>query len=674
MFSNVFRFVTTLTIVAALFSVTIGQSAAFDTSRMDRSADPCTDFYQFANGTWMKNTEIPSTESRWGTFNILYDNNLAMLRSVLENAAKSNAPKGSDAQLIGDFYTACMDEAAIDKAGTKPIEPFLDRINRMKGTDEIEKVLAELHEAGLPSVFGFGAGVDLKDSNTVLISAGQGGLSLPNRDYYTNTDAKSVETRGKFVEHVASMFKLLGDAPEAASANAAKVLDFQTRLAKASLTNVERRNPDNNYNKITVDAATKVTPNFSWAEYMQGRSVPSVGEMNMAPPKFFTEVNQMVTDVPVDTWKTYLRWMVVNAAAGYLPRSFADESFSFYGKYLAGQKEQQPRWKRCVQTTDATLGEALGMEFARSNFKPEAKARMNEMIDNLLAAMKVRVSGLKWMSDATKTQAQAKLATFKRKIGYPDKLRGYKGLTVDNRSYANNLLRSNQFNIRRNFADLGKPRDKTRWPYSPTTVNASYSSINNDITFPAGILQPPFFNFAADDAINYGAIGGVIGHEISHGFDDQGSRYDAEGNLKMWWTDEDRKLFEERAACVVKQWDGYEVQPGVFMVGKLALGENIGDFAGLTVSYDAFKKSLAGKQRPANIDGFTPEQRFFLGWAQVWASKYTPQAELLQAKNGPHSLPRWRVNGPLSNMPQFAEAFGCKAGAPMVRAEACEIW
>ena len=673
MVRSVLHFAATMFVTAAVLTTAMAQNA-FDTSRMDRSADACTDFYQFANGRWMKTTEIPTTESRWGTFNILYDNNLSMLRQVLESASKAKAPANSDAQLIGDFYTACMDEAAIEKAGLKPVASYLKSIQKMKSTDEVEKRLAELHEAGLPSLFSFGAGVDLKDSNVVMINAGQGGLSLPNRDYYTNTDAKSVETRAKFVEYVANMFKLLGDSPDVAAANAATVLAFQTRLANASLTNVERRDPNNNYNKMTVAAAAELTPDFSWAEYMSARSVPTVSEMNVAPTKFFAEVNKMVKDVPVDQWKTYMRWMVINGAATMLPKAYADENFKFFGVYLSGQKEQQPRWKRCVSMTDGNLGEALGMEYARKSFKPEAKARMNEMIDNLLAAMKGRVNDLKWMSDPTKVQAQAKLATFKRKIGYPDQLRGFKGLEINNKSYARNLLRSNQFNIRRNFADLGKPRDKTRWPYSPTTVNASYSGVNNDITFPAGILQPPFFNFSADDAINYGAIGGVIGHEISHGFDDSGSRFDAEGNLKMWWTDEDRKKFEERAACVIKQWDEYEVQPGVFMVGKLALGENIGDFAGLTVSYDAFKKSLAGKSRPADIDGFTPEQRFFLGWAQVWASKYTPQAEILQAKNGPHSLPRWRVNGPLSNMPQFAEAFGCKAGAKMVRENACEIW
>jgi putative endopeptidase len=674
MHKTLFTFATAVAVLFSLSITTLAQSKGFDTKRMDTSADACNDFFEYANGTWLRTTEIPASESRWGSFNILANNNNAMLREVLDAAAKKKSPAGSDAQLIGDFYTSCMDEAAIERSGISPLKPYLDQIAGVKTPDDVERQIAALHSAGLPAVFSFGAGADLKDSNAVLVNAGQAGLSLPNRDYYTNTDEKSVEIRTKFVEHVANMFKLMGESPEVAASNAATVLEFQTRLAKASLTPVERRNPDNNYNKVTLASAAELTPNFSWTEYMSARSVPAVTEMNVAPPKFFAEFNTMLKDVPVDTWKTYMRWMAVNSAAPMLSRAFFDENFSFFGRYLSGQKEPQPRWKRCVQATNSNLGEALGMEYARRAFKPESKARMNVMIDNLLAAMKERIDNLEWMSPATKKEAQAKLATFKRKIGYPDQLRGFKGLTIDNKSYIGNTLRSVQFQTARNFQDLGKPRDKTRWPYSPVTVNASYSSINNDITFPAGILQPPFFNFEADDAINYGAIGGVIGHEISHGFDDSGSRFDADGNLKMWWTADDRRLFEERAACVVEQWDKYEIQPGIFMVGKLALGENIGDFAGLTVAYDAYMKSLEGKPRPANIDGFTPEQRFFLGWAQIWASKYTPEAERLQAKTGPHSLPRWRVNGPLSNMPQFAKAFGCKQGQSMVRENACSIW
>ena len=669
-----FRSIAAAAVFLTLCASAFAQGKGFDTSRMDRSVEACQDFFQFANGGWLKTTQIPASESRWGTFNILADNNNAMLRQVLEASGKTKQPAGSNAQLIGDFYASCMDEAAIDRAGLTPVKPFLDQIDKIKTTDDLERVIAELHNAGLPAVFSFGIGADLKNSNVVIVNAFQSGLTLPNSDYYTKDDPKSVETRAKFVEHMTNMFKLMGDSPESAVANAKAVLDFQTRLAKASLTPVEVRNPDNRYNKISLTAADELTPNFSLADYMRARQFPAANEINIAPVKFFGEVNEMMKDVPIETWKTYLRWMTINSAAPALAKPFAEENFNFFGRYLSGQKERQPRWKTCVQATDQNLGEALGMEYSRRAFKPDAKKRMEEMIDNLLAAMKDRIVENKWMSDETKKQAQAKLATFKRKIGYPDVLRGFKGLEIDRNSYAGNILRSNQFQIRRNYADLGKPRDKTRWPYSPSTVNASYNSVNNDITFPAGILQPPFFNFEADDAINYGAIGGVIGHEITHGFDDSGSRFDAEGNLKMWWTAADRKNFEERAGCVVKQFDAYEVQPGLFMSGKLTLGENIGDFAGLTVAYDAFKKSLEGKPRPANIDGFTPEQRFFLGWAQVWAGLYTPEAERQQVAGNPHALPRWRVNGPLSNMPEFAEAFGCKKGQPMVRENACEIW
>lgn len=674
MATTFFKSLTAMFVLLTVCLSTFGQSKGFDTARMDTSVEACHDFFQYANGTWLKSTEIPASESRWGTFNILADNNNALLRDVLETAAKTKSAKGSDAQLIGDYYTSCMDEAAIDKAGIGPLKPYLKQIEKIKSADELERQIAAMHNAGFPIVFSFGVGPDAKSSNDVIINAGQSGLTLPNRDYYTNDDPKSVETRRKFSEYMTTVFKLLGDSQETAAKNAATVLAFQTRLAKASLTPVERRNPDNNYNKISFAAAQELTPEFSWSDYLAARNVPAVPEMNVAPPKFFAELNAMMKDVFIDDWKTYLRWQAVNSAAPVLAKPFADANFDFFGRYISGQKEKQPRWKQCVQAVDGNLGEALGMEYAKRAFKPEAKARMNELIDNLMLALKDRIDSLEWMSGETKKQAQAKLSTFKRKIGYPDNLRGYKGLEVDRKSYASNRLRSIQFQTRRNFEDLGKPRDKTRWFFSPPTVNASYSSVNNDISFPAGILQPPFFNTEADDAINYGAIGGVIGHEITHGFDDSGSRFDADGNLKMWWTTDDRKSFDERAACVVKQFNEYEVQPGLFINGKLTLGENIGDFAGLTVAYDAYMKSLEGKPRPANIDGLTPEQRFFLGWAQVWAGKYTPEAERLQVATNSHALPRWRVNGPLSNMPQFAKAFGCKSGQGMVRENACFIW
>lgn len=665
---------TALTVALAVYMSAMAQSKAFDLSRMDTTADACNDFFQYANGTWVKNTEIPASESRWGTFTILADDNNKILHEILENAAKTKSAAGSDAQLIGDFYSSCMDEAAIEKTGVKPLKTYFKQIDKIKTVEDLVHQIAALHGAGFPAVFGFSPGADSRDSNAVIINAGQGGLSLPNRNYYTDTDAKSEEARQKFVEYATNMFKLLGRNETESAANAKTVMEMQTRLAKVSLPPVAFREPEKLYNKIAFADAQAIVPNFSLTNYMTVRGFPTVTEINFGQPQFFKEVNAMLTEVPIGGWKTYLKWMVLNSAAAGLSKAFVTENFKFYGTYLSGTKEQQPRWKTCVQATDNTLGEALGMQYVKKTFTPAAKARMDEMISNLFAALKERIGGLEWMSPATKEKAQQKLSTFKRKIGYPDVLRGYKGLTIGGSSYSKNILNSRQFNIRRNILDIGKPRDKARWGFTPPTVNASYSGVNNDITFPAGILQPPFFNFEADDAINYGGIGGVIGHEITHGFDDVGSKYDAEGNLKSWWTAEDRTKFDERTACVVKQFNGYEVQPGLFINGMLTLGENIGDFAGLTVSYDAFMKSLEGKPRPANIDGFTPEQRFFLGWAQVWAGKYTPAAELQQVKTNPHSLPRWRVNGPMSNMPQFVQAFGCKQGDKMIRTDICKIW
>ena len=671
---SIFRVMATAAILLSMSAFATAQNKGFDTKRMDTATDACNDFFQYANGTWLKSTEIPSTESSWGTFNILRDNNNAILRQILEDAAKTKSAAGTDTQLIGNFYSACMNEAAIEKAGVKPLKLYFNQIDKIKTVQDLQRQIAAMHKSGLPAVFGFGAGSDLKNSNVIIINAGQGGLTLPNRDYYTKEDAKSVETRQKFVDYMTNIFKLLGDNADTAAANAKAVMTVQTRLAGASLGPVEMRNPDNRYNKISLTAAQAVTPDFSWADYMSARGVPAVSEINFAPANFFKEMNLMLTAVSIDDWKTYLRFMTVNAAAPQLSKPFVDANFNFFGGYLSGQKERQPRWKTCVGATDGTLGEALGMAYVKKTFSPAAKARMDELINNLYVSMKGRINGLEWMSGTTKEQAQAKLATFKRKIGYPDVLRGYKGLTVDDDLYIANVMRAREFNVRRNLADYGNPVDRTRWGFSPPTVNASYSSTNNEITFPAGILQPPFFNSEADDAINYGAIGGVIGHEITHGFDDSGSKFDAAGNLKMWWTSEDRTKFEERASCVVNQFNEYEVQPGLFINGKLTLGENIGDFAGLTVAYDAYMKSLEGKTKPADIDGFTPEQRFFLGWAQVWAGKYTPEAERLQVINNSHSLPRWRVNGPLSNMPQFAKAFGCKEGATMVRKNSCVLW
>jgi putative endopeptidase len=668
-----FRFLTAVFVVYALGISALAQIKAFDTSRMDTSADACDDFFQFANGTWVKNTEIPPSQSRWGSFNILAEGNRDVLHDILENAIKDTKATG-DRKLLGDFYASCMDEAAIEKAGAHPLDAIFAQINKMNTVDDLKREIAELHKSGFPALFRFGGGPDQKNSNMVILNAGQGGLSLPNRDYYTAETPTMTATRAKFVEHMTNMFKLLGETQEQAAADAATVMSVQMRLANASLAPEQLRNRDKNYNKISLAEAQKIVPNFSLEDYLHERGIAARTDVDFEQPTFFAEVNKMLTDVPLDQWKTYLRWMVLSTVAPALSKAFVDETFNFQGRYLTGVKEQQERWKRCTEATDRTLGEALGAEYIKTKFTAEQEKAANEMIDHIFAAMKIRIQNLTWMSDATKQKALAKLAGYKRKIGYNRHPRGYKGLKIDRSSYAENVRRGTEFQIERNAQDIGKPTDKTRWGFTPPTVNASYSSTNNDITFPAGILQPPFFNFAADDAINYGGMGAVIGHEISHGFDDQGSKYDAEGNLNMWWTPEDRAKFEERANCVINQFNDYEVLPGLKIKGQRTIGENIGDLGGLNVAYTALMDDLRDKPAPGLIDGFTPEQRFFLGWAQVWAAKATPEGLRLQVETDPHAWARWRVNGPLSNMPEFAKAWGCKLGDKMVREKPCVIW
>ncbi|MDQ3633114.1 MAG: M13 family metallopeptidase [Acidobacteriota bacterium] len=670
-----FRFIFITTLILSVSAIAFGQNAAFDINRMDKSVNACTDFFQFANGTWLNNTEIPGDQSSWGSFNILAENNRTILRELVdETVVKTDATKGSDTQLIGDFYFSCMNEAEIEAAGAKPISPYFNDINSIGDKKDLQKQIAKMHDLGIPVLFGFYGGTDLKNSKMVIANAGQGGLSMPGREYYIGGDPKMQEARDKFREYVVNMFQLMGDSEQEARTKMFTVMRIQMRLAYASLARADLRNPDNRYKKISVTEANSITPNFVWDDYMKLRGINGVDEFNIGQPDFFKAVNQMMNDITIGEWKTYLKWMAMDAAAPMLAKRFSDENFNFYSKYLRGTKEQQPRWRICVQSADGNVGEALGQLYVSKAFKPEAKERMDKLINNLFVAMRERIDQLEWMSDDTKVEALAKLATFKRKIGYPEKLRGYEGLDIDRKSYYMNSMRSDKFQVKRNLDDIGKPVDRDRFGMTPPTVNAYYNALLNEIVFPAGILQPPFFNASADDAVNYGAIGGVIGHEITHGFDDQGSRFDAEGNLKMWWTQEDRKKFDERASCVVDQFSKYEVQPNLFMNGKLTLGENIADLGGLTVAYDAYKNSLKNKQRPENIDGFTPEQRFFLGWAQVWAVKATMENDRLRATTDPHALARWRVNGPLSNMPQFAEAFGCRESQPMVKKDMCEIW
>ncbi len=670
-----FRFTVALTVLLSVWTSVFAQSSGFDTSRMDTSVDACTDFFQYANGTWLNKTEIPADRSRFGSFDILSDNNQESLHGILDTAVKNTgAVQGSNEQLIGDYYASCMDEAAIETVGTKPIEPYFKQINSIRNVDGLRTTIADLHKSGFPALFGFGASPDLKNSTINIASVGQGGLSLPNRDYYTKGDEKSQETREKFREYMRNMFQLLGENEDTARSHAFAVMQMQMRLANASKAPIELRNPESRYNKMSLSAANELAPNFMWAKYISERGAPAVTEINIGQPEFFKEANKMLTDIPLDQWKTYLRWMVLNSSATVLPKKFADENFKFTGIYLRGAKEQQPRWKRCVGSTDGAVGEALGSEYVKTAFTPAAQKRVGELIDNLFAAYRERLAQLDWMSPETRQKAIVKLNAYQRKIGFNQNPRGFAGLQISRKSYFDNGRNVSQFEIARNLKDIGQKVDKTRWGMTPPTVNAYYNSSYNEIVFPAGILQPPFFNDKADDAINYGAIGAVIGHEITHGFDDQGSKFDGSGNFESWWTPEDRAKFEERAACVSNQFSSYEVAPGLNMQGKLTLGENIADLGGLTMAYNAYQKSLEGKPRPEKVDGFTPEQRFFLGYAQVWASKARAEAERLQVQTDPHALPRWRVDGPLSNLPQFAEAFGCKQGNTMVRANFCKIW
>jgi putative endopeptidase len=642
---------------------------------MDKSVEACDNFYQYANGTWLKNTPIPAAFSSWGTWDILVTHNRETARDILEESMKSSsAPKGSSIQLIGDYYATCMDLPAIEKAGAKPLKPYLKQIKKIKTPADVQAQVARMHRMGIYPLFQFFAYADEKDSSITIANTYQAGLGLPNRDYYTKTDEKSIELRAKYLAHVTRMFELLGDSPAEAKTAADTVMRMENRLALASKKPADLRLPENYYNMMTVAEADKLMSGFLWEAYAKTLGAPKFASVNIGQPSFFAEAGKMIADVPVADWKTYLRWNLINSAAGELSRKFDDANFDFYSRTLSGTTEQLPRWRRCSRATDNSLGEALGEEYVKKNFTPEAKKRMDDLITNLFAAYKERIDKLDWMSNATRKQALDKLAAIKRKIGYPDKLRGYAGLKLDRRSYFENSLRINEFITARDLQDIGTKPDPMRWGMSAPTVNASYNSNYNAITFPAGILQPPFFDFKADDAINYGAIGTVIGHELTHGFDDSGSLYDATGNLKMWWTPDDRKSFEEKADCVVTQFDGYEVEKGLFLNGKYTLGENIADLGGLAIAYDALQKSMQGKARPANIDGFTPEQRFFLGWAQVWAENQRPEAARLQAQSNEHSLSLFRVNGPLGNLPEFSQAYGCKVGDKMIRQKQCKVW
>lgn len=653
---------------------TFAQNLIFEKSRMDSSVEACDNFYQFANGGWLKTTEIPAAFPSWGSTDVLATRNRETSRDILEASMKNaKAAKNSDEQIIGDYYATCMDTAAIEAVGTKPLEPYFKEIEAIKDVKSLQAELARLHRMGVPAVFGFFAYLDEKDSSINIANVSQGGLSLPNRDYYTNTDDKSKALRDTFLVHVSRMFELLGETPEQAKAHADTIMKIEMRLALASKTPVELREPKNYYTKMTIAEADKLMPNFNWEAYSASLGTPKYTEMNLAQPDFFKEASTMMTDVSLADWKTYLRWNMLNTFASRLPKKFEDQDFDFYSKTLNGTTEQIPRWRRCTRATDNAVGEALGQVWVKTNFTAESKKRTDELITNLFASYREHINKLDWMTDATRRQALTKLDAIQRKIGYPDKLRGYKGLNIDRKSYFENSVKTNEFTIVRDLQDIGTPPDRTRWSMTPPTVNAYYNSNYNEIVFPAGILQPPFFDVKADDALNYGSIGATIGHELTHGFDDNGSQYDAAGNLKMWWTEDDRKKFVEKSDCVVSQFNGFEVEKDLFVNGDLTLGENLADLGGLAIAFDAFKKTAEGKSS-TKIDGYTPDQRFFLAYAQSWLEKDRPEYARLLVQSDPHALPVFRVNGPLSNSPQFAQAFGCKTGDKMMYQKQCRVW
>jgi endothelin-converting enzyme/putative endopeptidase len=653
----------------------IPRPKSFDLGAMDKTVDPCEDFYEYACGSWRKNNPIPADQARWGRFNELADYNRQFLHNILEKASANDPKRTPVMQKIGDMYGSCMDETAVNAQGSKPLKPEMDRIAAITNKDQLLETIAYLHSLGVQALFGFGSSPDLHNASMLIANVGQGGLGLPDRDYYFDTDPKSQETRQKYVEHVANMFVLLGDDKAAAQKEAQAVMEIETKLADAAYKRVMMRDPKNRDHKMKVTELEALAPNFRFDRFFASTGAPAFSEVNVVPPDFFQKTNAVVDSISLDDWKAYLRWHAVRAAAPTLSDAFVNENFSFYGQFLAGQKEIQPRWKRCVQMTDGLLGEALGKPYVDETFGADGKARMLKMVNALEDALGSDIQDLDWMTAETRKQAVVKLHAITNKIGYPDNWRDYGTVKIARGDLLGNAQRARAFEVKRNLSKIGKPLDKNEWGMTPPTVNAYYSPPNNDINFPAGILQPPFFDKDADDAVNFGGIGVVIGHELTHGFDDQGSKFDAQGNFTNWWTQADRDEFEKRTGCIADEYSSFVAVDDLHLNGKLTLGENTADNGGLRIALAALRKDIASNAKAGEKkDGFTAEQRFFLGFAQVWCQNSTPESSRLLAKTDPHSPGQYRVNGTLQNSGDFAKAFGCKAGQKMVSANACHVW
>ena len=646
-----------------------------DVSAMDRSAEPCVDFYRFACGGWMRNNPIPPDESRWSVYGKLARENQRFLWGILEDLAKRSAGRSATQQKIGDYFAACMDEAAVEKSSARPLKPHLEQIFAMKSKRDLPAVLARLHLVTGSSgpYFVFSSNQDFADSTSVIAFAGAGGLGLPDRDFYTKDDDKSRELRTRYAAHVARTFELLGDRPGAAGREAAKVMEIETKLARASLTRTQRRDPYQLFHKMDARGLKALTPGFDWDLYLKTAGLPGLNAFNVTEPEFFRELDRQWRSIALADIKTYLRWHAAHASAPFLSSAFVNEDFDFFGKTLYGVPELKPRWKRCVALVDAQLGEALGQEFVSRAFSPELKQKTLHMTKQIEQAMEDDLNRIEWMSAATQQKALEKLHAIVNKIGYPDKWRDYGPVDVRRDDFAGNVARANLFESRRRLAKIGKPLDRGEWSMTPPTVNASYDLQMNDINFAAGVLQPPLYDPKMDDAPNYGNTGGTIGHELTHGFDDEGRQFDAQGNLKDWWTEKDAKEFNDRAQCIVDQYAQYTIVDDIRINSRLTEGEDIADLGGLVLAWLAWKAETAGTE-PESRDGFTPEQRFFVGYAQWACESNRPEDLRARALTDAHSPGKYRVNGLVVNMPEFERAFSCKAGAPMVRENRCRVW
>ena len=654
---------------------TLPYSPSLDTSSMDLSVDPCNDFYHYTCGGWIKKNPIPPDQARWDVYAKLTEENERFLWGLLQQASDPERPRSKVETEIGDYFHACMDESAVEKAGAAPLKPELDKIAALKSVRDLPALLGQLHLGivGDHMLFGFGSNQDYADSSQVIAFASAGGLGLPDRDYYTKTDAKSVETRQKYVEHMQKMLQLLGEQSQAAKTDAATVMSIETALAKVSLTRVDKRDPYKLFHKLTRAQLQALTPSFQWAVYLKTSNVPDTPTVNVTEPAFFKELEAQLKSRSLADWKTYLRWHLVLAKARTLSSPFVQTDFDFYSKYMRGLTEMPPRWKRCVRRVDADLGEALGQVFVEKTFGPDTKQRALVMTTEVEKEMESEIRQLPWMGEATKQRALEKLHSVVNKIGYPDKWRDYSSISILRGDYFGDVERATEFESHREIAKIGKPVDRAEWQMTPPTVNAYYDPQMNDINFPAGVLQPPLFDRKLDDAPNYGDTGATIGHELTHGFDDEGRQFDAQGNLKDWWTKEDGAEFEKRVNCVSDQYSQYTIVDDIKINGKLTMGEDVADLGGTFLAYLAWKDATKGQNLQPR-DGFTPDQRFFIGMAQWACGDERPESKRLGAVTNPHSPDEYRINGVVSNMPEFAKAFSCRVGQPMVRTNPCKVW